>query len=192
MTENFSIKVAAIEYVISAEYDEANRTLKVMKNGELVSERPVKMRLNSFFTSVVLDGENVVFVCLERSFDGFFNKLFKRSPAFKLDLFVDGVSVKDATPITRAKDKATELIEKGFLHNMVSQLKWTAPVSVVIAALPPVITLLFDRFKEGISYPLYIGILLITACVWVLLFTALSWLRLALVEENWDRLFEVK
>ena len=120
MTENFSIKVAAIEYVISAEYDEANRTLKVMKNGELVSERPVKMRLNSFFTSVVLDGENVVFVCLERSFDGFFNKLFKRSPAFKLDLFVDGVSVKDSSPITRAKDKATELIEKleGFKYEI--------------------------------------------------------------------------
>ena len=190
MKESFSVKVATIEYNITAEYDEQRKALVVTKNGEVVSDRPVKWRLNSFFTTLVLDKENVVFVCLERSFGSFFGKLFKRDPSLKLDLFVDGVSVKDGTPVTRAKDKATAAIEKGFWANFLRQLKWTAPLSVAIVAVPQVINLLLDRFKNDPGYFVYFGILFVTACVWVLLFTAFSWLRLALIEEQWDKLFE--
>lgn len=190
MTEEFTLSVATIEYKITAEFDEAGKRLRLFNNGELVSDKKVNWRLNCFFSAIVLDGENVVFVCLERRYSSLFDRVFKRTAEFYIDLFVDNKSIKDSSSITRAKDKAVEQIEHGFVNNMVRQLKWTAPLSVAIVAVPQLISILTDRFKNDHGYFLYFLLLFATACVWVLLFTALSWLRLAVIEEQWDKLFD--
>ena len=189
MTDEFVLNLAETEYKITAEYDVDANTVKVYKDGTLVADKSVVWRLNSFFAPIVLGEDTVVFVCLERSFKGWFNALFKRSASYSFDLFVDQKSVKDSTPITRAKDKASEAIEKGFISNSVHQLKWTLPLSVAIVGIPQLITILLDRFTAERGYFLYALLMVATTFVWVVLFSAISWLRLALIEEKWGKLF---
>ena len=190
MNELFKVKVSETEYEIGVEFDEAAKTVSATKNGLECATKAIVWKLNTAFLPVVLDESNVVFVCVERNFGSWLDKLLCRNPVYSIDLFLEGVSVKDGSPMTRRKDGAVSTLEKGFGKYIIKKLKWTAVPAALLVALFQVILLATNNFRPY-NYGIVDALLnLAEFIVLVVFFTCLGWYNNAVTVEKWDSLFD--
>lgn len=189
MVEQFKFNISEKEYVVVAEYNETDNRIVVRSNDVKVVDKEVSFKVGGFFTAVVFDENNVAFICVERKYKSFKDKLLKKNPEYVIDAFIDGKSVKDGSLMTRLKDFSVQTLEAGFGRYVLKKLKLTLPPAVVLVAVGQILLISTNNFQY--KYGIVDALLnLAEVLVIVVFLTCLGWYKHADTVEKWDELFD--
>ena len=141
------------------------------------------------FVPVVIEEETVVFLCLERRFPNRLKAMIHKDPTYSFDLFVDGKSVLDGSPMTRGKDEAEATLDRGFGKFLLKKIGWALIPAVIIVALMEVIFLSTDNFNPYNYGFVDAALNLAQVAVIALFFVGVAWYCVARRVEKWDGQF---